>query len=155
MGVEHDAMETKRKECEDRERRRKRHAAEQEKQQEYLKDLKPKYVGVQSEMESSDAGALLLESISVPHSTQDKELLSGIDRVSAERRINFLQKQRNKALKTAQHYRSLAEEMKRKNRELRSDTAKTVETVRDFWRNNIKEAQTRSGRMVLEAVTRK
>ena len=45
--------------------------------------------------------------------------------------------------------------MKRKNRELRSDTAKTVETVRDFWRNNIKEAQTRSGRMVLEAVTRK
>ena len=111
-------------------------------------------MGVQSEMESSDAGALLLESISLPHSTQDKELLSGIDRVSAERRINFLQK-RHKALKTAQHYCSLAEEMKRKNRKLRSDTAKTIETVRDFWRNNIKEAQTRSGRMVLEAVTRK
>lgn len=61
MGVEHDAMETKRKECKDRERRRKRHAAEQEKQLEYLKDLEPKYVGVQSEMESSDAGALLLD----------------------------------------------------------------------------------------------
>lgn len=143
------------KQREAEEQTRKRHEASQTKHEEYLKDLEPKYMGIRTEMESSDAGALLLGSILLPDCSKEKEQLTGFDRVSAEQSIILLQEERNEALRTAQYYRSVAEECKRKNRELQTNISRTVETVRDFWRNKIMEGQTRSGRIVLKAISRK
>lgn len=101
---------------------------------------------------------LLLPSVVVPdelYSTASLDLpmsLTGIDRVSVVNTIQLEQKKTKKALEDAQYYRNLSEKLRRDKCQLTHSMHKKIELVRNFWRNNIKEGQTRSGKMVQKAL---
>ena len=68
--------------------------------------------------------------------------------------ISSCRRERDKALNDALCYRNLAERLLVEKREMKVRMEKRVETVRDFWRNQILEGQSRSGRIVKAASMR-
>ena len=56
------------------------------------------------------------------------------------------------ALNKAMYYRDIAEQLKMENRKLHVEFSEKVETVRNFWRNNILEERSHGGKMVMSAI---
>jgi len=78
-------------------------------------------------------------------------VLSGVDRVAVQDAISSCRRERDKALNDALCYCNLAERPLVEKREMKVSMEKRIETVRDFWRNQIFEGQSRSGRIVKAA----
>lgn len=68
-----------------------------------------------------------------------------IENLSAKQYIESLREERNIAIRSARLLRSLVDELRRKNRKLHCDMHDKIDTVRDFWRNNLVEGSSRSG----------
>lgn len=81
--------------------------------------------------------------------------------VKCKEQVNLARKERNNALHLAKYYRNLADEMCKEQRALRIEQLQTqhqleskVECIRDFWRNKVVEADSRSGKMLRAALLR-
>ena len=81
--------------------------------------------------------------------------LSPVDRITIRMYIGNLKEKEKQAIELAQIYRHRTEELKQTCLELQSSAHKEREGVRYFWRQQILEGSTRSGRMVREAITKK
>ena len=100
---------------------------------EVYEDVREQFHNVQS----SDDACLLLPSVSVQQDT-----VTALDKVATKARLIELERQRDHAIKTARHYRDLAKSLKTTNRHLKLNMYDKIETVRNFWQNNIKEEET-------------
>ena len=69
-------------------------------------------------------------------------------KISVQRYITELQQERNDALKSAQSYRNIVDDLQQKNRRLQCEMNNRCDTIRNFWRNNIGEGGTHGGKMV-------
>lgn len=67
-------------------------------------------------------------------------------------RVQVATNEKNQALRLARHYRNLAESARREKRELKHKLENEVELVRDFWRNQIVEGGSRSGKILRAAL---
>ncbi len=122
----------------------------------YLKQIEEQYQSVETQSYEPDSDVLLLPM--APTTSEEPSLadqVTGINRVEVERIIIRLEKEKAQAQFSARIYRDLAEKTKQEKRELSNKLNKRVETVRDFWRNNICEGKTRGGRMVRAALSKK
>ncbi|XP_065914050.1 uncharacterized protein [Dysidea avara] len=63
--------------------------------------------------------------------------------------------ERNQALQVVQTYRDLAEKIQEEKRKAQDELETRVETVRNFWRNEVVEGQSRSGKILRAALFRK
>ena len=63
-------------------------------------------------------------------------------------------KERDYALITARQWRDKAESAQAEKRKLKNEMEKTVEVVRDFWRNKVVEGESRSGKILRAALIR-
>lgn len=99
-----------------------------------------------------EEGSLLLPSVPKEREHVSVGAASHLDLITAKAAISHLEKEKHSALMTARHYRDLAEKLQTTNRHLNAKLHDSVEAVRNFWRNNIKEEQNRSGRMVMASL---
>lgn len=74
--------------------------------------------------------------------------------IAAEERLLKCQRERDKALKDAFHYRTLVEKLETDIREVKSTMHYRVAAVRDFWRNSVLEGRSRSGTILKKALTK-
>ena len=96
--------------------------------------------------DSSCGLALLLPAVLQPANTENSDstdLRASVKRISGER---------DAALDTVRLLRNKVENLHGKNRELYYEMNKKIETVRDFWRNQLVEGGSRSGLCVKLAV---
>ena len=92
-------------------------------------------------------GVLLLPQVTCPSPT----VVPNGDSKTLHNTIRLCIGDRDKALSDALHYRNLAERLHVEKLEIKMRMNKRIETVRDFWRNQILEGQSRSGRIVKAA----
>ena len=69
--------------------------------------------------------------------------------------VRTARSERDQALRLAMHYRDMAEGSHREKQDLQHRLEARVELVRDFWRNQIVEGGSRSGKMLRAALLRK
>jgi len=70
------------------------------------------------------------------------------------RRLLEAWQERDSALLIACEYRDLAETVSAEKREIKYEMEKTVEVVRDFWRNKVVEGGSRAGLMLRASLLR-
>ena len=102
----------------------------------------------------SDTSPLLLDAVITPVS-EPSCTLSSESTLHAHRcgeQVHSARKERDRALALARQYRDLAETCQQDKRTLKNDLERKVETVRDFWRNKIVEAGSRSGHVLRNAL---
>ena len=101
-----------------------------------------------------DTSPLLLNAVitpvSEPSCTLSSESIFHAHRCGEQ--VQSARKERDRALALARQYRDLAEACQLDKRTLKNDLEKKVETVRDFWRNKIVEAGSRSGQILRNAL---
>ena len=108
--------------------------------------------------EQSVNSPLLLDSVVTPiYEEQEQCECSSNDVLvlKCKEQLHKAREDRNQALFLARHYRALAEKTRSDARMLKMNLESRVETVRDFWRNQIVEGTSRSGRMLRAALTNK
>ena len=71
------------------------------------------------------------------------------------RRLLEAQKERDIALLVARQWRDIAENIQAEKRDMKTEMERTVETVRNFWRNKVVEGSSRSGKILRAALVRK
>ena len=102
-------------------------------------------------------GSLLLDAVLIPveepTSTCCSESL--IHSTQCIEHVRTARSERDRALRLAKHYCNMAEETHREKRDLQHRLETQVELVRNFWRNQIVEGDSRSGRMLRAALIRK
>ena len=76
----------------------------------------------------------------------------GLTNVSAKFYIDRLMKERDEALLSAQLFRNQVDQLRSKNRKLYCEMHDRIDTIRNFWRNNIAEGSSRPGLCVKMAV---
>ena len=114
------------------------------------------YKGINKELCQSSTGTLILPEVDIPESDNKAQgTLTGIQRMEAEQRIRTAEADKVRALTQAQRYRDLAERYRSEQRDTKVNMSRTIETVRQFWRNKILESNTRAGRMVMMANSHK
>ncbi len=84
--------------------------------------------------------------------TEELALLSGIDRVVLNAHIETIRSNEHKAVYKAQFYRNAWSELSQKYLHLKAEAHERCEGVQYFWRNQILEGSTRSGRIVKAAL---
>lgn len=87
------------------------------------------------------------EEVEVHVCTQNSVAKEAI-KISVQHYITQLQQERNDAIKNAQSYRNIVDDLQRKNWRLQCEMNDRCDTIRNFWRNNIKEGGTHGGKMV-------
>ena len=75
--------------------------------------------------------------------------------IAAEERLLKCERERDKALKDAFHYRTLVEKLETDIREVKSTMHYRVTAVRDFWRNSVLEGRSRSGVILKKALIKR
>lgn len=127
----------------------------------YKKCLLHLYSEVEMESELPSSDVLLLPSIHKYDEAKcnDDSLdslvklgLTTMQRIGVQRMLSSLKSEKRKAVNDALHYCNLAEDLRRED--LNRMNSK-IELVRDFWRNELCEGATRSGRMVQLALNKK
>ena len=95
---------------------------------------------------------LLLPTVKSNEGDEGKQLenlgIRGIQQVGVQRMRQSLKIEKCKAFNDARTYRDLAERLKKKNRDDMHRMSNKVEVVRDFWRNQLYEGRSHSGKMV-------
>lgn len=104
---------------------------------------------------SQQTEPLLLDEVLVPLCEPFPECSAGVHNAEYREQISAARQERNQALKTARHYRDIAETIQKEKRELQYKLEEEVELVRNFWRNKIIEGASRSGRILRAALLRK
>jgi len=66
--------------------------------------------------------------------------------------INAAKHERNGALQVAQIYRDLAENIQKEKRKVQEELESRMETVHNFWRNQVVEGQSRAGQKLRAAL---
>ena len=79
-------------------------------------------------------------------------VLKTVTEISASKFIHRIVEERDDAVKLTMHYRNLVEDLQSKNRKLYCTMNDSIDTVRNFWRNNILESGTRGGLCVKKAL---
>lgn len=127
--------------------------------------LQEQYLEIQQEATKSEASVytpLLLPSF-IPSSegirvfiegTQDK-ITHTVSKLSAEKYIEHLHRERDHALEQARLFRNQVDEVRSKSRQMCTKLNDRVDVVRNFWRNKIAEGSTRAGRCVRQAIKNK
>lgn len=117
------------------------------------------YKHVTTNLEAScSSSTLLLPSVAIPDADHEKSQalrsklplsnLTGVESVCVISYIQESQDKATKALRLAQYYRNIAENM----RSEKLKQSETVKLVRNFWRNKIYEGSSRAGKMVQKAL---
>jgi len=120
---------------------------------EQRQEQKASFTDVQKQCEEEGVH-LLPEILNVKDTCTLLKSLSGVDRVAVQDAISSCRRERDKALNDALCYRNLAERLLVEKRAMKVRMEKRIETVRDFWRNQIFKGQSRSGRIVKAASKR-
>lgn len=104
-----------------------------------------------------DTQPLLLDAVLVPIEEHEPScsLKNPVVVAQCTETIRRARKERDEALHTAQRYRNMAEIARKEKRDLKSKLEGKIETVRNFWRNQIVEGNSRSGRILRESLIRK
>ncbi len=100
----------------------------------------------------ADIGILLLPSVvstSPPELSTDGTVM---DRIAVAGSTKKLEDERDKAVREARLYRDLAERLRKEKGALQHEMHRRCEGIQDFWRNNLFEGCTRTGRMVKEVM---
>lgn len=103
----------------------------------------------------SDTAPLLLDAVMTPVSENEPSCSCStvaVHAVKCKEELYAARKERNQALTLAQHYRNIAEATRTEKREIKKKLEGKVELVRNFWRNNIIEGGSRSGRILRAAL---
>lgn len=110
-----------------------------------------------AEASHHNTGPLLLDAVLVPveESTPTIHSESLVHTAQCIEHVRIARSERNQALRLAQHYRDVAEGTNREKRNLQRKLEVQVEIVRDFWRNQVVEGGSRSGKMLRAALLRK
>ena len=66
-------------------------------------------------------------------------------KISAKHYIGCLVTERNEAVLSAQLFRNQVDQLRSKNRKLYCEMHDRIDTIRNFWRNNIAEGSSRAG----------
>lgn len=104
---------------------------------------------VQTNLEAScSSSTLLLPSVAIPDADHEKSQalrsklplfnLTGVESVCVISYIQESQDKATKALRLAQYYRNIAENMRSEKLKKQSETEVKVKLVRNFWRNKMK-----------------
>ena len=109
--------------------------------------------------ESENYTSLLLPSFVQP-SDNVQVYVQGMDdsvktvatKIVAQQYLSQLTKERDDALNVARSYRDQVDALRTRNRKLYCEMNDRVDTIRNFWRNNIVEGSTRAGRCVRKAI---
>ena len=70
---------------------------------------------------------------------------NGLAKLSAKHYIGCLVTERNEAVLSAQLFRNQVDQLQSKNRKLYCEMHDRIDTIRNFWRNNIAEGSSRAG----------
>ena len=105
---------------------------------------------------NSSTRALLLGPTVIPVEEEKPTLNSGNVELDSKfiQQINSARDERNHALHVAQIYRDLAETIQKEERKVKDDLERCVKSVRNFWRNQIMEGQSRAGQILRAALFR-
>ena len=110
-----------------------------------------------TEASQHNNGSLLLDAVLIPveepTSTCHSESL--VRSTQCMEHVKTARDERDRALRLAKHYRNMAEETHREKRDLQHRLETQIELVRNFWRNQLVEGDSRSGRMLRAALIKK
>ncbi len=129
----------------------------QAKRIEMVESVEDDYVQYRSEDDSAGTAPLLLNEVLVPIK-EPCSSLSSVNLVHTAQCIEHVTSariERNQALLYAQQCRDLAEKTQHEKRDLKYKLQTQVEVVRNFWRNQLVEGSSRSGKMLRAALLRK
>ena len=107
------------------------------------------------QMESLESPSLILPAITssfegvVPTNITQCQANSPFERLTLHSYIKAVTCEKDKAIEEARNYRDLAESYKRECHHIENKMYGKLECMQNFWRNNIVEGSSRSGRMVL------
>ena len=106
--------------------------------------------------DQSSSSPLLLDNVVTPITEEEqcKCSSSNVLVLKCKEQICKARHERNRALSLARHYRNLAEKSQSEKRTLKTNLEGQIETVRDFWRNQVVEGSSRSGRLLRAALIR-
>ena len=110
------------------------------------------------EVENDSSPSLLLPAFIPPLEKVEvnvKETNNVIEKMSAKQYIETLREERHAAIRSARLYRSQVDELRRKNRKLYCEMHDKIDTIRNFWRNNIAEGSSRAGMCVKLAMQKR
>lgn len=103
------------------------------------------------EIEKDCSPSLLLPAFIPPMEKVEvlvKESNNVIEKMAAKQYIEYLHEEQKAAISSARLYRSQIDELRKKNRKLYCEMHDKVDTIRNFWRNNIAEGSSRGGMCV-------
>ena len=113
-----------------------------------------KDLNAKSEFESDSSPSVLLPAYPPPLEKVNVQVKgnSGLTNMSAKHYIGHLIAERNDAVLSAQLFRNQVDQLRNKNRKLYCKMHDRIDTIRNFWRNNIAEGSSRAGLCVKMAV---
>lgn len=111
-------------------------------------------LNAKSEFESDSSPSVLLPAYPPPLEKVNVQVKgnSGLTNMSAKHYIGHLIAERNDAVLSAQLFRNQVDQLRNKNRKLYCEMHDRIDTIRNFWRNNIAEGSSRAGLCVKMAV---
>ena len=107
------------------------------------------------EIDKDSSPSLLLPAFVPPMEKVEvfvKESNDVLEKMAAKQYIESLREERQAAIRSARLYRSQIDELRKKNRKLHREMHDKIDTIRDFWRNNIAEGSSRAGLCVKLAI---
>ena len=113
-----------------------------------------KDLNAKSDFENDSSPSVLLPAYSPPLEKVNIQIEgnNGWSNVSAKCYIGHLIRERDEALLSAQLFRNQVDQLRSKNRKLYCEMHDRIDTIRNFWRNNIAEGSSRPGLCVKMAV---
>ena len=125
-------------------------AAEHERE---VEDVEGSYAQL-SNKERECTSPLLLDSVVTPLSEPPCTCNDVVGAKCKQLIYNSARHERDQAKLLARQYRDLAEECQAEKRRLKQELEQRVETVRNFWRNQIVEGGSRAGRVLRSSLIR-
>jgi len=121
-----------------------------------LQQDKTGYARITSESKKHHNRALLLDPILIPVEEPVVSFDTGdlVHDSKCTKLVLEARHERNYALNIAQNYRDLAEKIQEEKRKVHDELESRVETVCNFWRNQVVEGQSRSGQILRAALFR-
>ena len=116
-----------------------------------------RYESISAKSTVKGTSPLLLDAVVTPiaEGSSSQCNINSILALQYEEELKKARKNRVEALFLARHYCNLAEKSQTDKRLLKISLEKQVETVRDFWHNKVVEGDSRSGRMLRNALITK
>jgi len=113
-----------------------------------------KDLNAKSEVENDSSPSVLLPAYVPPLEEVNVQVKgsNGLLKMSAKHYVSRLITERNEAVLSAQLFRNQVDQLRSKNRKLYCEMHDRIDTIRDFWRNNIVEGNSRAGLCLKMAV---